>query len=65
MIYHDVAVSAIESVELKHAREWLLTYNRGDVEATYEIRNWLERDGQTVPSISILDAQFADEEVLS
>jgi predicted RecB family nuclease len=36
MIKHDLAIGGDE-----HARDWLLTYNRGDVEATLAIREWM------------------------
>jgi predicted RecB family nuclease len=36
MIKHDLAGQGDNA-----AREWLLTYNRGDVEATFSIREWM------------------------
>lgn len=34
------------------AREWLLAYNRGDVEATLRIREWLDSEGPTWPEVA-------------
>ena len=36
MIKHDLAADGDED-----AREWLLTYNQGDVEATLAVREWM------------------------
>jgi predicted RecB family nuclease len=55
MVRYDVAVGALSEAERTEARQWLLAYNRGDVEATLAIRNWLMRDGESIPSIESLD----------
>jgi predicted RecB family nuclease len=34
------------------ARQWLLDYNRGDVEATLRIREWLDLEGATWPEVA-------------
>lgn len=52
MVKYDVAAGLTESVERQEARAWLLTYNRGDVEATLRIRDWLDADAGALPSIA-------------
>jgi predicted RecB family nuclease len=51
MLRYDVAVGAASEVEREEARTWLLRYNRGDVEATLAIRDWLEDGATSVSSI--------------
>ena len=50
MVYHarmlDPATTAEEQAQLQ---AWLLDYNRGDVEATLAIRDWLDADGSQLP----------------
>ncbi len=53
MLRYDVAVGL--GPEALAAREWLLAYNRGDVEATRQIREWLDEEGGRIPSIESLD----------
>jgi predicted RecB family nuclease len=57
MLRYDVALAGAD--EHERARTWLLTYNRGDVEATLAIRDWLEREGDLIPRIESLDSIFA------
>jgi predicted RecB family nuclease len=61
MLRYDVAVGGADAQGRENARDWLLTYNRGDVEATLAIRDWLERDGALLPRIESLDSMFAGE----
>ena len=55
MVRYDIAAGTQDVPERQEARAWLLTYNRGDVEATLAIRDWLEKSGASLPSITALD----------
>jgi len=55
MLKYDLAVSSDDESIRSEARNWLLTYNQGDVEATLAIRNWLEGGDGRLPSIESLD----------
>ena len=55
MLRHDVAVGSSSERDREEARRWLLTYNRGDVEATHAIREWMDRDSGPIPSIESID----------
>ena len=52
MVYHarmfDEATSADDASQLQ---TWLLDYNRGDVEATFAIREWLCDKGSRLPVV--------------
>jgi predicted RecB family nuclease len=54
MIHYDEAFSAGDSSAAQAARDWLLTYNRNDVEATLALREWLSRAGDGFPSVEDL-----------
>ena len=51
MLKYEVAARSDQEDARVDARAWLLSYNRGDVEATLAIRDWLDRDGALLPSI--------------
>jgi len=50
MLYHARATDP-DHPEQTEARQWLLDYNRGDVEATLAIREWL--DGSDLPDVPV------------
>ena len=51
MVQYDLAVGGTSGAA--EARRWLLEYNRNDVEATLEVRDWL--DQTTFPTVADLD----------
>jgi predicted RecB family nuclease len=53
MLRYDQAAgcSAAAPGESAAARDWLLTYNRNDVEATRSLREWLDREASGSPSM--------------
>ncbi len=51
MLHHANATES-GNPEGPASREWLLEYNRGDVEATLQIRNWLEAAGPSLPQVA-------------
>jgi len=53
MIRYDQAVGA-DTYAARAARDWLLAYNRNDVEATRALRDWLDHDATGCPSIEDL-----------
>jgi predicted RecB family nuclease len=55
MIYHDTATRAPSEAGRDRAREWLLDYNRGDVEATRALRQWMDRESESIKPIESLD----------
>lgn len=52
MVHHarmvDTSTPHEEAAEI---RQWLIDYNRGDVEATYAIRHWLDTEGGLMPVV--------------
>jgi len=68
MLLFETAVGAIHEDERAKARQWLLDYNRGDVEATLALREWMDREAKTIPSIETIDPNglglgFADSHI--
>jgi predicted RecB family nuclease len=54
MLRYDVAIAAPDPSDRDEPRRWLLTYNRGDVEATLAIRDWIELAGPSITPIESL-----------
>jgi predicted RecB family nuclease len=50
MIRYDEAVGGGAPCAAQAARDWILAYNRNDVEATLALRDWLDQAGSGVPS---------------
>ena len=55
MIRYDEAVDPGEPLTARAARDWLLAYNRNDVEATRALREWLDLAATRCPSVEDLD----------
>jgi single-stranded-DNA-specific exonuclease len=51
MVRYDTAVGAADPGQADAARDWLLTYNRGDVTATAALREWLDLVASGCPEI--------------
>jgi predicted RecB family nuclease len=49
--YHEAVAEESEAADA--SREWILDYNRGDVEATSAIRDWLSTEGAGWPEVDV------------
>ena len=54
MLYYEAATDSPDQTAGEAAREWLLTYNRNDVEATAALRYWLDGAASACPSVEAL-----------
>jgi predicted RecB family nuclease len=54
MVRYDAAVDGSDPHAAADARAWLLDYNRGDVEATRSLRDWLEHEAGGMPMVTSL-----------
>lgn len=60
MIRYDAAVAADDEGDRERARSWLLTYNRGDVEATLALREWMDREASAIHSIESIGPPLSE-----
>jgi predicted RecB family nuclease len=54
MLRYDEAIGPGDPAVARAARDWLLAYNRNDMEATLALREWLDRAGSSFPSAADL-----------
>lgn len=55
MVRYDAAVDDTAPPAAAAARDWLLSYNRSDVQATRSLREWLAGEASSCPSITSLE----------
>jgi predicted RecB family nuclease len=55
MVLYETAAGDTDHEKKLNARKWLLDYNRGDVEATLALREWMDQRASTIPSIETVD----------
>ena len=55
MLLYETAIGSPVEDERPKAQQWLLDYNRGDVEATLALREWMDREATTIPGIETVD----------
>jgi predicted RecB family nuclease len=57
IVRYDSAINTAEPTAASAARQWLLDYNRSDVEATLALRDWLDSSASGAPSVADLDSR--------
>ena len=54
LIRYDQAIDTAKPQATRAARDWLLAYNRGDVQATRSLREWLDHEAAGCPAVEDL-----------
>lgn len=54
IVKYEAAIDPARPEGAEQATRWLLDYNRGDVEATRALREWLDHDASACPSVTDL-----------